>query len=195
MIFVRRNLIFALFAAVGCAGRSDQQSRHVARTERLVDGSTRYTDDGGRFVVTYGPLWVRVDPPATGQVFSIRTPVFEPSTGPTSRRALDFGSLGITIQVDPESRTDDQTLHDVSAGIVDFVFNHGGDHVRIVPDRVGGVDARRVRFETGGKAAVCVVAVRNHVAVILDAAAPTDRFDRYLPAVQSVLDNLVVTGG
>ncbi len=162
----------------------------------LAAAPLSYTDHQSRFAVTCPSDWIQIDPPAAGQIFSARTPDFPPSTGPTTspstRPAADFGTLGIAVQEDPQSASDELTLHDVSAAIADFAFNHGGAHVTIKPDNVGGIDARRIRFQTGGKSAVVVVVVKDHVAVIVNATAPADRIDGYLPQVQGVLDGMKV---
>jgi hypothetical protein len=162
----------------------------------LAAGPLSYTDQQSRFAVTCPSDWTRVNPPAVGQIFSARTPDFPPSTQPTTspstRPAADFGTLGIALQEDPQSTSDALTLHDVSAGIADFAFNHGGTHVTIKPDKIDGIDARRIRFHTGGKSAVVVVVVKDHVAVIINATAPADRFDGYLPQVQAALDGMKI---
>jgi hypothetical protein len=186
-------LLIALLAAAGCSGpKPALPPPAAARFDRNPDGSTRYTDKDARFIVTYGRGWTLVDPPAVGQIFSIRTPDFAPATNPASRPSADFGTLGIAVQADPESKSDAQTLHEVSAGIADFVFNHGGTHVTIRPDQINGIEARQVRFTTGEKAAVCYVVVRRRTAVVLDAAAPAGRFEQFLPQVRAVAETLDV---
>jgi hypothetical protein len=180
-------------AAAGCAGQTTKPAVTTATFQPLPGGVTQYTDKDGRFSVTYGPDWRLVNPPAVGQVLSIRTGDFTPTTAPVSRPSADFGTLGIAVQADPESKSDAQTLHEVSAGIADFVFNHGGSKVTIRPDSIDGIEARQVRFVTGGKAAVCYVVVRRRTAVILDAAAPTARFEQFLPTVRAVAETLTVS--
>ena len=154
--------------------------------------TTDYTDPQDRFSLTYPSDWTVVDPPAAGQVFSLRAPEPTPTTAPaTTAPSKNFCILGVHVQDDPQAQSDRQTLMDVSAAVVDVVSHHGGGKVFIKPDTVGGLPARRVRFQTppedGGRSAVCIVVVKNHRAFVITAAGPADQFDAFLPKVEAAL--------
>jgi hypothetical protein len=132
----------------------------------------------------YPADWIVANPPMQGKVFSAHVP------------GGDNGFVNLRIARGSQGSSDAAILVDVADGLASFVFKNGGEHVKIKPEQIGDLPARRITFEKQGESqrvkAAYVVAVKDGVEYVFNFAAPAVVFDSLEPAVNEMLKSFEV---
>lgn len=180
---------FTIGLVLASLGRAENAATAPATQPATAPMAREFTSDKFHFRVKYPAGWLVPPQPIGTEVFSARTPAF----GPKDAR---FGAVGLRIDQGPQGRSDRSILMELSAAMAGYIFNHGGKKVTIRPDQLGNLPARRVRFisdqPSGPVATMYVVAVKHRIEYVFSIAAPAEKFDELLPAVETMLKSFEV---
>jgi hypothetical protein len=172
-------VLIAFASLLMAAGPATQPASHPVRLKHLdINAYNLHLD--------YPADWTVLDPPVNNQVLSMQTQ----APGKADR---NLGVMGLRINTGPETADDAQLLKEISGGMVDYLFNHGGKNIAIKPDKLGDIPARRISVDTDSAKAVYMVAVLHHTEYVFNIAAPADQMEKMMSAALEVIRSFKIT--
>jgi hypothetical protein len=147
----------------------------------------QFTSREFRVRITYPAEWIVAEHPSDGDVFSARIPAAQTD---------GFGIVTLRIDRSQQGSSDAAMLVDLADSLASYVFKAGAEHVKINPDSLGDIPARRITSEKHGNSdpikAVYIVAVKDRVEYVFNFTGPAANFDSLLPAVNDMLKRFEV---